>query len=65
MLFRVALRDYSATIWTITKPERKRQMENQKQISPTPYIDELEKDVVRLILKLQQQAKTSNTTKKG
>jgi hypothetical protein len=40
-------------------------MENQKQISPTPYIDELEKDVVRLILKLQQQAKTSNTTKKG
>ncbi len=35
-------------------------MENQK-LSPTPYIDELEKDVVQLILKLQQQAKTSNT----
>ena len=38
-------------------------MENQK-LSPTPYIDELEKDVVRLILKLQQQTKTSNTSKK-
>jgi len=39
-------------------------MENQK-LSSTPYIDELEKDVVRLILKLQQQTKTSNTPKKG
>ena len=39
-------------------------MENQK-LSPTPYIDELEKDVVALILKLQQQAKNSNTSKKG
>ena len=38
-------------------------MENQK-LSPTPYQDELEKDVVALILKLQQQTKTSNTTKK-
>ena len=35
-------------------------MENQK-LSATPYIDELEKDAVRLILKLQQQTKTSNT----
>ena len=38
-------------------------MENQK-LSPTPYQDELEKDVVQLILKLQQQTLTSNTTKK-
>ena len=38
-------------------------MENQK-LSPTPYIDELEKDVVALILKLQQQNKTSNTNQK-
>ena len=38
-------------------------MENQK-LSPTPYIDELEKDVVQLILKLQQQVKTSNTNQK-
>ena len=36
-------------------------MENQK-LSSTPYQDELEKDVVALILKLQkQQTKTSNT----
>ena len=45
------------------KHERKDTME--KQISPTPYQDELEKDVVQLILKLQQQATTSNTSKKG
>ena len=38
-------------------------MQNQK-LSPTPYIDELQKDVVALILKLQQQTKTSNTSKK-
>ena len=38
-------------------------MENQK-LSPTPYIDELQKDVVALILKLQQQTKTSTTSKK-
>ena len=39
-------------------------MENQK-LSPTPYIDELQKDVVALILKLQQQqTKTSNTNQK-
>ena len=38
-------------------------MQNQK-LSPTPYIDELEKDVVALILKLQQQNKTSNTNQK-
>ena len=38
-----------------TKTHKEKQMQNQK-LSPTPYQDELEKDVVALILKLQQQS---------